>query len=223
MFGILRYLIYPKEKPLERRVVIFDFGQVLTLNQQKQVYEPLLEELEKSSDEFFPVWGSYRHDYDQGLLNTRDYWTKVLKELNIPDYQTYVDQHWQKLLETDLSAFDNPRKEMLDYVKDLGKRGIHLGILSNMPEDVGEFWELRWDGMESFTWKIWSGDIGLIKPGKEIFQHLLNTIERNPHEVLFVDDIEANILGAKALGIDGIVFSSVNQVQNEIEHWLREA
>ena len=208
---------------MERKVVVFDFGQVLTLNQQKQVYEPLLLELDRSPDSFFPIWGSYRHDYDQGLLNTKEYWTKVLMELDIPDYLNYVEQHWQKLLATDLSAFDNPRTEMLNYVKDLGARGIPLGILSNMPEDVGEFWESRWDGMECFTWKIWSGDIGMIKPEKEIFQYLLNTIGRNPDEVLFVDDIEANILSAKALGIGGVVFSSVHQVQNEIEAWLKES
>lgn len=220
MSGILRILIYPKELPLHRKVIVFDFGQVLTLNQQKQVYDPLLIELQRTSEEFFPVWGSFRHAYDQGLLNTKEYWTKVLQDLAIPDFESYVERNWQQLLATDLSAFDNPRIDMLEYVKDLGTRGIPLGILSNMPEDVGEFWESRWEGMECFTWKIWSGDLGLIKPEREIFDHLLKVLKRNPEEILFVDDIEANILGARNLGINGVIFSSVDSAKKEIETWL---
>jgi putative hydrolase of the HAD superfamily len=207
---------------LHRKVIIFDFGQVLTLNQKKQVYTDLLKDLHLTPETFFPIWGSYRHPYDQGLLNTQEYWTKVLQELQVPDFQTYVAQNWQNLLATDLSAFDNPRIDMLGYVQELGNRGIPLGILSNMPKDVGEFWESRWEGMDHFTWKLWSGDFGLIKPELPIYTYLLDTIDRNPADVFFLDDIEANVLGATSLGIHGVLFTTVESAQIDIENWLNQ-
>ena len=46
----------------------------------------------------------------------------------------------------------------------------------------------------------------MVKPNKEIFEHLLGKYNLNADECLFIDDSEKNIEGAKALGINGYLF-----------------
>ena len=40
--------------------------------------------------------------------------------------------------------------------------------------------------------------------------------ELNPEECLFIDDLKENIEGARATGMDGIVFESIEQLQSEL-------
>jgi putative hydrolase of the HAD superfamily len=37
------------------------------------------------------------------------------------------------------------------------------------------------------------------------------------HEAIFIDDIPANIAAARALGIDGILFTTVEQLRRDLE------
>lgn len=46
-----------------------------------------------------------------------------------------------------------------------------------------------------------SGNVGLVKPSQEIFQHFLKTYDLKPEECLFIDDEAANIKGAQNCGI----------------------
>ncbi len=51
-----------------------------------------------------------------------------------------------------------------------------------------------------------SGDVGLRKPNKEIYELLLRQIGASPEDVIFVDDSPANVVAAMETGIHGILF-----------------
>jgi epoxide hydrolase-like predicted phosphatase len=51
-----------------------------------------------------------------------------------------------------------------------------------------------------------SGEEGIIKPGREIFELALERAGVLPEEAVFIDDNEGNIEGAKSAGIAGILF-----------------
>ena len=55
-----------------------------------------------------------------------------------------------------------------------------------------------WD---AFNGVVISGDIQLMKPEPEIFKHLLDAFKLRPEETVFIDDVLANIDGAKKLGL----------------------
>ncbi len=57
-----------------------------------------------------------------------------------------------------------------------------------------------------------SGDVGLVKPDKRIFELLLQRFDLKASESVFIDDNADNVAAAKELGIEGIVFQSAQQL-----------
>ena len=95
--------------------------------------------------------------------------------------------------------------EFLDIAK---QRDIPVWCLSN---DVG-----RWSkklracyGIESrLAGSIISGDIGIRKPDRGIYECLLQTCNSSPDQLVIFDDREKNVQAASALGIKAIHFNS---------------
>ena len=58
-----------------------------------------------------------------------------------------------------------------------------------------------------------SGELGLVKPQPEIYQHALDGLGIDAGEAVFIDDREVNVRGAQALGITGHLFTGVTALR----------
>src|SRR5690606_11825960 len=67
---------------------------------------------------------------------------------------------------------------------------------------------------------FFSNEIGMKKPNEDIFQYVLDKISCLPHECIFIDDAQENILTAKKLGIHGIQFIHGEQCHKDIQHLI---
>jgi putative hydrolase of the HAD superfamily len=79
----------------------------------------------------------------------------------------------------------------------------------------------RDDFAELFDAVVISGEVGMRKPEPRIFHHALDRIGLPGEECVFIDDIEANILAARALGIAGIHHHDPDTTLAELESLLR--
>jgi putative hydrolase of the HAD superfamily len=92
--------------------------------------------------------------------------------------------------------------DMLDVVRELRGSGVRTGLLSNS-------WGVR-DGYptdllaELFDGVVISADVGMRKPEERIFLLAAGRIGLMPAECAFVDDVEANVVAATALGFAGV-------------------
>lgn len=61
-----------------------------------------------------------------------------------------------------------------------------------------------------------SYELGVMKPSREFFEKMLGQFGLNADECLFIDDNPGNISSAAELGIDGIVFENLPQLQSAL-------
>jgi putative hydrolase of the HAD superfamily len=83
---------------------------------------------------------------------------------------------------------------------------ISVWCLSN---DVGRWSDkLRKNfGIEKFlNGSIISGDVGVRKPDKEIYEILIHSSGYKVEDILFVDDREKNVIASRDVGIETVVF-----------------
>ncbi len=98
---------------------------------------------------------------------------------------------------------------MPQLVGELKAAGGKLYLLSNISEGFTRQYKQVPRLVELFSLfdgLVFSGPLGITKPGKEIFNHLLSTYGLQAEECIFIDDAPRNIAGAEAVGIKGYLF-----------------
>jgi putative hydrolase of the HAD superfamily len=90
---------------------------------------------------------------------------------------------------------------MFELFRGLRRAGVRTGLLSNSwgNEYPREFFPEMFDAV------VISGEVGMRKPEERIFRHALAKLDLEPAECAFVDDIEANIAAAEAIGMVGVL------------------
>jgi epoxide hydrolase-like predicted phosphatase len=104
----------------------------------------------------------------------------------------------------------------LDLVDELRSDGIAVGVITNGVKNFSKRWRHKTGAEERFDVILESWREGIRKPNPEIFHRLLQQLDRDPSEVLFVDDLEANVKAAEALGMHGLVFGRPSESCPEI-------
>ena len=95
--------------------------------------------------------------------------------------------------------------------------GVRLYYLSNMPQPYARALERRHDFLKWFDGGIFSGDVLHIKPHPTVYQLLQSRYALEPAQTLFVDDLLANVLAARAQGWHAVQFASADQLQRHID------
>jgi HAD superfamily hydrolase (TIGR01509 family) len=99
---------------------------------------------------------------------------------------------------------------MIEYIRSL--RPVYkVALLSNIGRGVMSrlFGDAELE--ELFDAVVLSSDVGMIKPDPNIFKFTSDKLGILPEECLMVDDVEDNIDGAKAVGMQGVVFNTTDE------------
>lgn len=113
-------------------------------------------------------------------------------------------------------ALEPLRPEMVDLAQALSGR-YRLALLSNASPSLRRQL-VRWPHVLGlFEVVIISAEVGLRKPDPRIYQLALQRLQLAPEEVVFVDDKARNVEGARAVGMEGILFSSPAQLEEELQ------
>lgn len=92
---------------------------------------------------------------------------------------------------------------MHELVRDVRNSGRRTAVISNVVQE----WVPWWDATiprDLFDEVVYSCDVGLRKPNPAIYYHALVRLGVEPHEALFLDDFEAMVAGARAVGMHAI-------------------
>jgi HAD superfamily hydrolase (TIGR01549 family) len=73
----------------------------------------------------------------------------------------------------------------------------------------------RKKNLSFFKKMYFSNEIGFAKPDRKAFEYVLNDQCLKPTECLFIDDMEENISTAKELGMETMLFTTIDTLKNE--------
>jgi putative hydrolase of the HAD superfamily len=191
---------------LPGRTVIFDYGEVISLS-PSAADRAVITSLAGVSPDSEPFWRSYsahRDGLDQGGAGVVAYWRAIAGDLGVSWDDARVHELWAADLRSWLSI--NPRT--IEVLADLKAGRTRLALLSNAGPDFGSYF--RGGPLGDFFVACYvSGELNLLKPHPEIYQHVLDDLGISAAEAVFIDNREANVHGAEMLGITSHVFTGV--------------
>lgn len=100
----------------------------------------------------------------------------------------------------------SPKPGMEEVVRDLKAKGYRTYICSNASHRFRVFQD-EIPGFSLMDGALVSAEEKLLKPERAIYERLFEKFSIRPEESFFIDDLEANIQGARACGMDGYCFA----------------
>ena len=89
-----------------------------------------------------------------------------------------------------------------ELVREVSGAGLATGVLSNTN---ALHWDHQTDGeilRRLFDHELLSYRLGLVKPDRELFEAVIDILGLAPAEILFLDDNDLNVAGARAAGLE---------------------
>jgi putative hydrolase of the HAD superfamily len=190
------------------RAVIFDYGEVLSGPPNPEFHRALLETSGLPEDLFERLYWAHRLDFDANVLNSSTYWQRIAQDAGIRFTGGQID----RLNELDASMWMDLNQTMLDWAFAIARAGLKTAILSNMGESVLNFMRREFAWLDRFDQLTWSCELGAVKPGEAIYRHTIRKLAVKPEEALFIDNIEKNVAGARAVGLHGFHFTNAGEL-----------
>ena len=194
------------------RAVVFDYGMVLTGPPNQEAHAALLRITGLPHDRFEELYWADRHAYDAGQLSGVTFWEKFLRDARLDLSPAALNElnRWDTIMWTSCNPV------MLAWHQALSQRGLRTAILSNMGDSVLANMQREFDWLDRFDVLVWSYQLGIIKPDPAIYRYTLRELGTAPEETLFLDDRPVNVEAARALGMQALVFSTVDQLRADL-------
>lgn len=189
--------------------IVFDFGNVIGKFDGRYMLEQFCPS-KKDCDLLYPLIYANWADLDRGL----DY------EKNARRITSLVPERLRDTVQRFFRCWPEHMvlmQDTLDFIDELHGKNVPVYLLSNASTYFAE-WPAWKDILKDFSGVVFSGPLKMVKPEPGIYRYLFETYSLNPKECFFVDDLEENIEGGRALGMDGIIFTgSTDEIKAAID------
>jgi putative hydrolase of the HAD superfamily len=106
--------------------------------------------------------------------------------------------------------------EVEKVVKAVRKIGYKTLICSNnFPARINGL-QKRFNFLDNFDVAVYSFTVGAAKPNRKIFEELVKRSGFKPEEIVFADDDEEKLSGAKDVGIQAFVYKGFDKFLEEL-------
>jgi 2-haloacid dehalogenase len=194
-----------------RDIVIFDLGGVLIEWDPRHLYRKLFKGDDAAMEEFLATICT--HEWNRGQDAGRSFAEGAgLLKTRHPEKAALIDAYGARFAE----IMPGPIPGAVAILAELRERGTPLYALTNFSAETYPAAFARFEFLQWFRGIVVSGEVGAIKPNPEIFHALLGTHQIDPQRAVFIDDVQANVAAATALGIRGIRFSAPDALRAEL-------
>ena len=197
------------------RAVLFDFGGVIA---EEGFYNGLIGFAEKQALDArsMPEEGM-KAVYDSGFVlghgTAADFWALLRK-------RTGLEGDDDALTDRIIDGFQI-RPRMIELVKSLRSKAYVIGILSDQTHWLNELDQYD-HFFHEFDHIFNSYNLGKGKRDPSVFTDVVNDMNLQPAEVIFVDDSEKNVQTAKEMGLKTIHYVKYEVFISELENLLAE-
>ena len=191
---------------------IFDLGGVLIRNPAQGLVDYCAQHLGVASSDFKAAFSRFEAPYQRGELSEAAFWEGMCQTLHcsLPRLPS--------LWESAFASVYKPIPEMFRLVERLHGQHYTTALLSNTEAPVVRFFTQQ--QIPPFTAAIYSCNVGMRKPEARIYLHILELLRVHPEDAVFIDDRQDYLDGAKAVGLNTILFQNPQQTERSLAAYL---
>ena len=193
------------------KAICFDLDGVYFLNGKSNFIKSLVN-LGVSEDEAKRVFlksDEMNKQYKLGKITDEEFWNWALREW-------HLDLTVQEVIDLLIEGYET-NKSAVEYVKRVRNAGYKTVICSNnFPARINGL-QKRFGFLGDFDVVVFSYEVGVDKPNKEIFQILVKKTGVKADEIVYSDDDESKMEGAKELGINTFLYTNFDAFTKHLD------
>ena len=196
------------------KAIIFDFGGVLVDWNPRNLYNAYFPDQAQALEDFlaevdFYTWNAQQ---DKGRSFAEGVAELTEKFPHRTDLIQAYAEHWADSITGDIAG-------TVEILYRLKAKGYPLYGLSNWSAETFPLVRNEYPFFDEFDEIIISGEVNLNKPEPEIYNLLLSKIAYSAAECLFIDDSQANVDAAKALGFQALRFETPEVLERALKEY----
>jgi len=194
------------------KVIFFDIGGVLLEIHPDKMFHCISRSTGIPFEKVKSSFPEESHNiYERGQMTNKE-WFQVFKiALSNNSYLT-ENKFWDAW-----AMILGKETKVLDVLLDL-KKYYKVWLLSNTnPKHISDELDNKYVFPHLVDGAIYSYKVGLRKPDKEIYLKACELAEVKPKESVFIDDLSENISGAKKVGLKGIHYIGIVELNTSLK------
>ena len=193
------------------RTVMWDVGGVLLTNGWDHLQrEKVLQHFGVPLDPFEQIHASCNDAWEKDIISVDEYLQKTV----FYEPRTFTPEDFLAVMKEQSVMLPNTAFSILEQVA--ASDDLSIAILNNESRVLNDFRVKKFELSKYVNCFISSCYVGLRKPHPEIYKLSLELLQRDPEEIVFLDDRSENIATAKSLGMHGIVHQTAAQTAAEL-------
>ncbi|MGS1095763.1 HAD family hydrolase [Aquamicrobium terrae] len=195
---------------MEIRHIVFDIGKVLVHYDPDIPFSRIIPDPAERRWFFDNVCTSaWNIEQDRGRS-----WEEA-EALLVAEHPAHADnirafrRHWHEMVP---HAYD----DSVALLERLVAGGHDVTMLTNWAADTFSEARVRFPFLEKPRGITVSGEIGLIKPDRAIYDHHATSFGLEPSAALFIDDSQKNVDGAMAAGWQAVLFTDARALERDL-------
>jgi 2-haloacid dehalogenase len=196
----------------EQRVdaVVFDIGGVLLDWSPDYLYGELIPDPAQREHFLTNIAnGEWNKQQDAGRS-----WSEAIAELTSlhPEHAEWIEAYdtgWLKMVR---GIFE----DTAELLTEIRERGIPNYALTNFSHDKWAVAKASFPILNAFDGEVVSGTELTTKPEEKIYRILLDRFDLDPARTFYTDDVQANVDGARAVGLDAELFTTAKSLRTHL-------
>jgi 2-haloacid dehalogenase len=190
--------------------IVFDIGRVLIHWDPETPYRDLIPDADERAhflaEICSPAW-NLEQDRGRSWAAAED--LLIARHPEKAELIRAYRRHWHAMVP---HAYDGS----VEILRALVAQGMDVTLLTNFATDTFREASERFLFLQETRGATVSGEIGLIKPDRAIYDHHAKSFALDPARSLFIDDVPANVDGARAAGWEAIQFLNAEQLRRDL-------
>lgn len=198
------------------RAVIFDVDGVLTTHgvSFSKTYA------QKLNKDYRPFRDFFQGEFQKTLIGKADLKQLILDHDFVWETKGNVDGLLKKWFEAEYQ----PNESLLNFVPELRAAGVYCYIATNQERYRGAYIK-NVMFPEQFDGYFVSALVGRKKPDPDFFTSIIKLIQKDipgidTKEILFIDDSQENVEGARQVGLESLLYTDLESVKGDLQSCL---